>query len=241
MENERAVIGGNRSPFELIDKEINDLYGEAKLWLDGEPVATQEQADALNTLSGRILDAENRAEALRKEEAKPFDDGKKEVQGRYNPLINDKTGKTTLARKAIKDALRPYLQRLEDEKTAKAVAEREAANKAYMEAQEAMRNRETGNLADQESAEAKVQAAKEAERIATKAENDKAQAKGEGRAVGLRSVYTAVMIDATAAAKWIWAEKRSEFEAWIQEMADKEVRAGRHSDFGGFHVKHERL
>lgn len=246
MENERAIMGGNNppepSPFEVIKATIDDLYDEARLWLDGEKVETQAQADALNTLASRIRDAAKRADELRKDEAKPFDDGKAEIQARYNPLINDKSGKTTFALTAIKDALRPYLQRLEDEKMAKAKAEREAANKAYLEAQEAMRNRGAGNLADQEAAEAKVQAATEAEKLATKAENDKAQAKGEGRAMGLRTVKSVVMTDGVLAAKWAWSNHRDELLQFVQTLADKDLRGG--SVFGetsGFEVKVERV
>ena len=75
------MIGHNNPPteFEVCKKTIQDLYEEAKLWLDGEPVETQEQADALNTLESRIREAAKDAEANRKKEAKPFDDGKAEV------------------------------------------------------------------------------------------------------------------------------------------------------------------
>jgi hypothetical protein len=243
MENERAVIGGNNPPpFETIKSEIDDLYCEAKLWLDGAPVETQEQADALNTLADKIRKVEKRAEELRKIEAKPFDDGKAEVQSRYNPLISEKGGLTTKALTVIKDALRPFLQALEAEKNAKAMEEREAAIKATQAAQEAMRNREACNLADQEAAEALVTAAKIAEKAATKAENDKAQAKGEGRAMGLRTVKEVVMTDNTLAAKWAWSHHRDELLQFVQQLADKDLRAGVvFNEWSGFSVKVKRV
>jgi hypothetical protein len=242
MDNPRAVIGGNNPPpFETIKAEIDDLYGEARLWLDGAPVETQEQADALNTLRDKILKAEKAAEAQRKLEAKPFDDGKAEVQARYNPLISEKGGLTTKALTVIKDALRPFLQRLEDEKNAKAMAEREAAIQAQQAALEAMRNREAGNLADQEAAEALVTAAKLADKAATKAENDKAQAKGEGRAIGLRTVKTVVMTDENAAARWAWINHRAELLQFVQHLAGKDLHAGVvFNEWSGFTVKVER-
>jgi hypothetical protein len=243
MENERAVIGGNNPPpFENIKSEIDDLYGEVRLWCDGDPVETQEQADALNTLADKIRKVEKRAEELRKIEAKPFDDGKAEVQGRYNPLISEKGGLTTKALTVIKDALRPFLQRLEAEKNAKALAEREAAIQAQQAALEAMRNREAGNLADQEAAEALVTAAKLAEKAATKAENDKAQAKGGGRAFGLTTNKTVVMTDNTLAAKWAWLNHKDKLLQFVQQLADKDLRAGVvFNEWSGFTVKVERV
>ncbi len=56
-----AQIGHNKPPemtaFEALSANIDDLFDEAKLWMDGEPVTTQQQADALNTLETRIRDA----------------------------------------------------------------------------------------------------------------------------------------------------------------------------------------
>src|SRR3546814_8195285 len=77
-------IGHNNppSPFDDIKAEIEALHEEARGWLDGEPVASQGQADALDKLKGMIRDAEKKAENLRKAEVKPFDDGKAAVQAR---------------------------------------------------------------------------------------------------------------------------------------------------------------
>jgi hypothetical protein len=95
--NQVATIGHNSppTPFDDIETRINDLYEEAKMWLDGEEVTEQKQADALNTLASQIREAAKEAEEMRKAEAKPFDDGKKAVQERYNPLIQK--GKETLS------------------------------------------------------------------------------------------------------------------------------------------------
>ena len=104
MEN-IAKIGHNLSPFEISKQAIEDLYEEAKQWLDGEPVSTEDQASALNTLQTRIREATKDAEKNRKEEAKPFDEGKAEVQARYKPIL----AKADEADSAVKAALKPYL------------------------------------------------------------------------------------------------------------------------------------
>src|SRR3546814_4478439 len=72
------------------------------------------------------------AEDLRKEEAKPFDDGKKAVQAKWTPITDEKKGKYALIIATAKKALAPWLVKLD--------AEQEAAReKARPEAAEAAR------------------------------------------------------------------------------------------------------
>jgi hypothetical protein len=229
-ENERAVAGGNNppSPFDEIKTEIESLYAEAKQWLDGDPITTQGQADDLDKLKHMIRDAEKKAEELRKTEVKPFDDGKAEVQARFAPLIADTKsvkGMTVLAREVLNKALTPWLNKLDEEKRAaeaKANAEAEAKRK---EAVEAMRLSAVDDLAAREDAEAKLTAAKEAEKAAKRAVNDKALAKGGGgRASHLRPHYTPEITDYTEFARWCWKNQRSDMVAFLDGMAKQLVR-----------------
>lgn len=240
IENPRAVVGGNNppepTPFETVSVSINDLYGEAKLWLDGEPVSTQEQASALNTLQTRIREAAKLAEKCRKDEAKPFDDGKKEVQERYKPVI----AKADQADDAVKAALKPYLLALQAEQDRIAKAAREEAARKQQEAVAAMRERDASNLQQREDAEKLVRDAKEAEEAARRAENAKAHAKGEGRATGLRTVYRPVLTDRRAAAAWVWSNHTDDLMTFIQNLAEKAVRAGARS-VPGFDVIEEKV
>lgn len=231
-----AAIGHNRSPFELCKETIDDLYEEAKQWLDGEPVTTQQQADALNTLQTRIRAAAKEAENNRKAEAKPFDDGKAEVQARYKPVIS----KAEDADGAVKAALKPYLIELDRRHQEAASLAREEAAKKQAEALEAMRQRDAANLSEREEAERMVKEAKAAEEAARKAEGAKAHAKGEGRATGLRTVYRAEMTDAKEAAAWVWVERRDELMSFVQDLADKAVRGGSRQ-IRGFNVIEEKV
>jgi hypothetical protein len=230
-----SEIGHNRSPFELVAETVTDLYEEARQWLDGLPVETQEQADALNTLQTRIRDAAKKAEERRKEEAKPFDDGKKEVQERYKPILS----KAEQASDAVKAALKPYLLKLEAEQEAIRQKAREDAHKAQIAAMAAMQSRDASNLSEAEDAERAVKAAKEAEEAARKAENVKAHARGEGRATGLRKVTKAVMVDEREAAAWVWQDHRAELMEFTQNLADKAVRSGVRS-LRGFNIIQEK-
>src|SRR3546814_2956899 len=55
------------------------------------------------------------AEDLRKEEAKPFDDGKKAVQAKWTPITDEKKGKYALIIATAKKALAPWLVKLDAE------------------------------------------------------------------------------------------------------------------------------
>lgn len=237
-----ALIGHNGaplSPFEAHAANIEDLYAEAKNWCDGEPITTQAQADEVSRLLGMIREAENAAEETRKIEAKPFDDGKAEVQARYNPLIQKTTGKTALAALACKAALAPWLQKLENEKLASAAAARQAADEAAKLAAEALAAAAPDNLGAREAAEGLAKAAKKAGQAANRAEGDKAAAAGLGRAVTLRSYWAPELTDGVLAARHYWAERRPECEAFFLTLAKTDVASGKRQ-IPGFVVTEDR-
>lgn len=240
--NAHATIGHNRSPFELSKERIEELYEEAKTWLDGEPITTQEQADTVQKLMRMIQEAEKEADERRKEEAKPHDDAKAAIQDRYNTLIGKTksvTGLTIRAVEACKKALAPYLMRIEEENRRKAEEARREAEEKQRAAMEAMRQRQS--LEDAERAEQLVREAKEAEAASRKLDNAKATAKGAGRAVTLRDKYTPEIVDYTAFARHVWIAHRSDMAAFLDTMAVKIVASGAHSGIPGVNVNHERV
>ncbi len=242
--DERHEIGGNNPPtptaFETVESNINDLYAEARNWCDGEPITSQEQADELNKLINLIGTAEKEAEALRKEEAKPFDDGKAEVQSRYSQLIgNTKAvkGRTVMALRAAKSALTPWLTKLAEEKAAveeKAQAYADAAQEA---ATEAFQNTPSDDLAGREDAQRLADVAKQAVINAKVASKDKAQAKGgTGRATGLRSVWSAEVIDPKKFMEFLWTKRRPETDGWMREIAATIVRQNHDQEIPGVNI-----
>ena len=248
LENPRAVIGGNNPPqemtaFEAVKIDITDLYEEAVHWLDGTPVETQAQADAINTLKDKIKKAKAAAEEQYEIEVRPHQDTVKEIQTRYNELIGKNksvTGLTVKAEEACNNALRPYLIELDRKQQEAARIAREEADRKQREAMEAMRARDAANLAEREEAERLVREAKAAETAASAAEKAKAHAKGDGRATSLRTVFHAVIVDRKQAASWVWVDRNDDLMAWIQEQADKAVRAGARK-IPGFEVLEERV
>lgn len=240
--NAHATIGHNRSPFELAKERIEDLYEEAKNWLDGEPIGSQGQADMVQKLLRDIQAAEKEADDARKAEAKPHDDAKAAIQERYNVLIGKTktvTGLSVLAIDACKKALAPWLIKLDEENQRKAEEARKEAEAKAAAAREAMQQRQS--LEDAERAEALVREAKQAEADARKAGNAKASAKGEGRAVSLRDKYTPEITDYTAFARHVWTAHRSDMEQFLNMQAAKLVAAGNHGGIPGVNVKHERV
>ena len=232
------------TPFEMSQTEIGDLYAEAKNWLDGEPVTTQAQADGISKLIDDLRKAGNLADERRKTENIPFNEGKAEVQARYAPLIAETkaiTGKVPLAIDIAKKALKPWLDKLEAEKRAQAEAARKAAEDTARKAQEALAAaRAVDDLAASEQAETLFQEAQKAEAVAVKAENSKAHATGGTRAMGLRSVWRAEMVDGRAAAGHYWKTRREEVDAFFQGLADADVRGGMR-EIPGFNIIEDRV
>ena len=232
------MIGHNQPPagYEICKRDIDDLYEEAKQWLDGEPVTDQEQADALNTLAARIREASKQAEENRKQEAKPFDEGKADVQARYKPL---KTMADS-ALDAVKAALKPYLLELDRQQREAAEKARQEAEAKRLEAERAFAKRYGANLESAEAAEAALQAAKKAEADAARAEKAKAHAKGDGRATGLRTQWAVAIENESTAMQWAWKSYRTEMLAHCMELAKAEVRRGKRT-IDGFIITEEKV
>lgn len=235
----------NSTPFDLIAEHIEDLLTEAHNWADGQAVEKQEQADAVSRLIEELRTAAKDADAERVRENKPFDDGKATVQAKYAPLIADpKTknpGKVWKAIDALKATLQPFLAKLDAEKREAERIAREAAEAKAREAQEAMRAAATSDLAAREEAEAKIAEAEAAAKAASAASKDKAHAVGGSRAMGLRSVWRAAIIDAHAAAGHYWRTNPEAFNAVLQKLADDDVRGGKRSGIPGVEIIEERV
>lgn len=242
-----TMIGHNMppesTPFDLSREEIDGLVLEAKNWLDGQPVRSQAEADAIGQLIDLLRKAINLADERRVEENKPFDDGKAKVQEKYAPLIADTKkvkGSAVRALEACKSALTPWLQKLEDEKRAAAEALRKEAEEKARIAQEAVRAASGADFATKDDAEVLLQEAKQAETAAKRAERKPVAAFGGSRSIGLRTSWKPVLTDPTQAARWAWANKRREMEEFLLQLAKSEVAAGSRS-IPGFDVVEDRV
>lgn len=212
------------TPYEAARDRIEDLFGEATLWLDGAKVDSQDLADGIANLLTELRKAAKEADAARKVEAEPFDLGKAEVQARYKPILT----KVEQAEKACKAAMAPWLKKKADEIEAAAKAAREAADRKKREAEEAIRATDASNLAARAAAEELVKAAKRADTAANKAERTTATAGGfAGKAAGLRTTYKPEIKDAVAALRWAWGAYPDDMKTCALMLATKEVAAGK--------------
>lgn len=234
----------NATPFDLIAEHLEGLIDEARNFADGEPVSNQGQADAVSALIESLRIAAKDADAERVRENKPHDDAKAAVQAKYAPLIadpkNKSPGKVWKAIDALKACLQPYLAKLDAEKREAERVAREAADKAAKDAADAMRAAAANDLQAREAAEALIADAEAAAKLAKAAAGDKAHATGGSRAMGLRSVWKAELKDAQIAAGFFWKRDPSVFNAFLQKLADEDVRAGKRS-IPGFDVTEERV
>ena len=221
----RAGIGHNEppepTPFEAARQEIDDLFGEAKNWADGTPIENQAHADAIAELIALLRAAGKRAEDARKLEAKPFDDGKAEVQARYNPLIQTGKGRVDMALASLKKVLEPYRLKLEAAAKAEADIARAEADEARRVAQEAFQASQVTDLGAREEAEKLLANAKEAEAYASRAAKQTGAIKG----TRLLTVKRAEITDMKAFAAYVWTSHKRDLEDFLTGYATELVRA----------------
>lgn len=235
-----AEMGHNNPPtsaYETIKQEIEDLFDEAKNFADGDAIDSAALAEAVTELHDKLHEAGKRADEVRKDEAKPHDDAKAEIQTRYNKLIgNTKTsgkGKVVLGKEVLQGLLTPWRNKVAAQKEAAARLAREEADRIIREAQEAMQASK-GNLEAREQAEELVKEAKQADRWAKR--EDKAATTG----TGLRSVWHCDLVDEGIALDWAYGRAPERFKAVVQAMAEEAVRAGMRQ-VPGFNVREERV
>lgn len=228
--NAPAPIGHNQPPADPLDAiaiHVETLFETAQGFLNGDPIATEEEAADVARLIADTRQIKKDAEALRIAEAKPFDEGKAAVQARWTPITDDKKGRCALI---IATALRvqtAWLAKVEARKIEAARIARVAAEEAQARAVELQKAADPTNLDARAAADAAIEEAAKANRLANRAENDKAHAKGgDAKAIGLVSVWTPALVDPMAALKHYMATQPEPLKAWLLDQAQKDVRAG---------------
>lgn len=223
-----SALGHNNppalTPFEAVSVHIDDLYAEARNWLDGATIENQAQADALGQLMDALRQSRKAADEARKVEAKPFDDGKAEVQARYKPLLD----KADRAVEVAKAALGRWLAAQDAARRAAADEARRAAEAQAKAAQDAARAAaKADDLDAKEAAEKQVKAAQQAETEAKRIEASRPQVTGGARAVSMRTHYTPEIADFYAALEHYVATQPEAFQALILDLARKDIAAAK--------------
>jgi hypothetical protein len=214
-----VTLSNNPPARETWALHIEELFHEAQSWLDGAAIETQGQADNVGKLLDALRVAKRDADAARAVEKKPFDDGAREVQAAWKPLID----KCDLAANVAKKALTPWLEKLAEEQRAEAKRLAEEAETARLKAMEAHRAAST-DLTAASAARDLDKAATGALKAAARAEKAKPQATGGARAIGLRTSWTAEVTDPVAFGAWLWANRRPDYLEWLEGMANELAR-----------------
>lgn len=238
-------IGANNppdlTPYEAVKCHMDDLLTEAHNWADGVAVESQAQADEISRLIGDLYEAGCAADDARVKEKKPHDDEIAEIQSRYNAYIAGlkakatNPGRVTVAIAALKATLKPFLDKQEADKRGAEDAAKKAAQEAADKAVAAMRAADITDLGARQEAEALVVQAQQAATAATRAANDKARAKGGSRAMGLTRTFTPVMKDRKAALIHYVTTRPDDVAAFLQSLAEGDVRRGKRQ-IPGFEV-----
>lgn len=232
--NVHAGIGHNSgSPFAGAAKAVDLMWIEAAHWLDGSVAQSQAEADAIGRILADTRDARKAADKARRDEAKPFDDGKAEVQARYKPLLD----RCDLIADGAKKALAPFLAAQERAKRYAEAVAREAAEAARKASSEAFARAQ--GIEDRERAEAKAVEARNAEIAARAAANDTAGAKGGARKIGLRTTVVPEITDLHALMGWIWTNDRSALAGFAETYVAGAFRAGQREMAGVRAVERE--
>ncbi len=217
-------IGSNNPPpFDAFSLHIEELIENAKQFLDGEPIASQGQADEIGKLLDMIRTAKKDADKERAAEKKPHDDAAKAVQARWKPLLD----RCDIAADTAKKALVPWLEHLEAQQRAEAEKARQEAEAKRQAALEAERAAASANLEAIERVEQARKEADQAERAANRADKAKAHAAGGSRAIGLRSYWIAELVDPVEALKHYKQTQPELLKAWLLEQAQKDANAGK--------------
>lgn len=241
--NDRAVIGGNRpppdeavpAPYDLALAKVNAVYDEAKLWLDGAKVESQEMADDIANLLSLLREARKFADEQRIIAKKPFDEAAAAVQAQFKPLIE----KVDLAVDGCKKTLAPWLAKVKADQETEAKRKREEAEAKQAAAREALRSTDPTNLEARAAAEKLAKDAKRATKAADKASKQKAHAGGSmGRATSLRTTHVAVMVNAKEAIQHYWVTERDAIIGFITELAQRDARTNVQS-IPGFEIREE--
>ena len=210
---------GHNNPPDPIDEAVapfGDAIAEAGNWLDGNPVQTEAQMQAVDAIAAQIREARAAVEKARKAATDPLHKAWKAEVARWKPTEDD----LELRQKGLAALVQGFKLKLAEEK---AEAERLARQEADRKAREAAELARKADVANIDAMRAAEQAAREAD-AARKA----AVAASKDTVKGLRTVTRYEITDHRALLNFIAKNARDDVTAFIEEWARKN-----HKQFDG--------
>lgn len=212
-----APQGHNNPPaFDAFSMALDEAYDTAKDFLDGAPIETQGQADAVGKIVSEVKRIKKDADEARKAEKEPHLEAGRAVDAKWKPLAE----RADTIIKAAQQPLTAYLSKLAEEQRAAENKAREEAAKKAQEAIEATRAAQ-GSVEAIEHAKELEREADKAAREAAKAGKVKAHVAGMDRAIGLRTYQVAEVTDRRALLEYVMKNDADALTAWLEEYARK--------------------
>lgn len=205
------TLSNNPPPYEAFSLHIEELFSTVSATTAGTAVENDAQDAALDGLMDDLRKARRDADAERTAEKKPHDDAAKAVQVRWKPLLD----RCDAGVAEIKKLLTPYREARQRAKDEAAQAARDEAA-ARLEAARSARE-QSDDLEQRFAAEEDLKAAQKLTAVANRIDRS---------ASGLRTSYTTEITDMTAFSRWAWVHRRTEYEAFLTDLAEREGRRG---------------
>jgi hypothetical protein len=223
----------NSTPDIAYSMAVDDLYAEAANFVDGEPVKTQGEADALAAIITGAKQIRKDADAARKVEKQPHDDAAKAVQAKWVPVLT----KVDDVIAAVQKPLAAWLLAQEAERQRIAQETQAEADRLAAEAIAAART--SGSLESLTATRELQDAAFDAAKVAKRAGKAKSHVHGGGRAIGLRTYWDVTMTDGKAAVQWAMRHHADDLREYLLTLAKRDVSAGSRA-IPGFVIQEER-
>lgn len=206
--------GHNNPPaFDAYSMALDDAYTTAKDFLDGQPIETQGQADAVGRIVGEVKRIKRDADAERKAEKEPHLEAGRAVDAKWKPLDDRCDTIITAAQKP----LTAFLTKLAEEQAERERAALQEAERAAQAAREAKGD----GIAAVENAKVLDTIAEHAAKDAKRAGKQKAHVAGMDRAIGLRTYTRADVTDHRALLEHIMRHDPEPLKSWLEEYARK--------------------
>lgn len=241
MTQEAFGFGHNQgSAFDVTSTEdlaanVRDFGDTAGQWLDLKVLDTEEDASRLNDFLAGARKLSKTIDERRKAAKKPFDDAAGEVQRAFAPLVDALSKATQRVEPMLKDYLRRKAAEDQAERTRRIQEADNRAREAKIAAdQAASRNDVVGEAAAEAAQKQAAALQKAAERqVATRV----ASATGGTKAVGLRTVRVAVLININQA--FMAFRDAPEVAELLTTLAQRIVRAAAYdgASINGFNVE----
>lgn len=211
-----ATIGHNNPP-DPIDEAIapfGDAITEAENWLDGSPVETEAQMQAVDAILAEIRQAGIAVEEAQKVATAPLHQAWKAEIARWKPTVED----LDRLKKGLAALVNPFKQKLAAEKEAAKRAAYEESARKEREARIALVEADAANIDAQRQAAELQAAALAAKQAASDANRDTVK--------GLRTVTHFEIADYSDLLRWMNKNAREELEAAAMEYVRRNHKDG---------------